>query len=246
MYRLAVTDLRDTLPRAQREHLGRRPGKPTSITLHYNGKDAPVAPARQQMPGLLKQLTGDANWQMKPGWGGTTHGADGIQYHFAIDAIGAVIQLRDLDEGLYHAGHAKANLWSLAIHVPIGGDQDATPAQWASFGRLCDALIADYGMAGRRVVVGHQEWVPRDCPGQRLMNRLRIWRALKPAPASKPYQVASGTPIYTDRRSDSPVALGGTAYLDAGRLIDVDDVTAGWAHLANELGFVPLACLVAL
>ncbi|PDV96731.1 N-acetylmuramoyl-L-alanine amidase [Candidatus Chloroploca asiatica] len=89
---------------------------------------------------------------------------------------GSIAQTRDMEDTLWHCGITEGNDMSIAVQLPLGGQQDATPAQWEATTRLFDELIAHFGMAGRRSVLGHQEWSDNICPGPKLMPRLQFWR----------------------------------------------------------------------
>ena len=145
--------------------------KPNSIVLHYNGPADNAAAA-----GTQAQIVNWINTVIIPNHIARI-GADGVQYHFWIAGDGTIYQLRDLDMFLWHCGNLDANSRTLAVHLPIGGTQSPTPAMWASFCKLADALIADYGMRGRSVVKGHQEYGASACPGPILMAKLKAWRA---------------------------------------------------------------------
>src|SRR5438105_4643558 len=119
---LGVIDIRDKLPRASWT-IGTRAAT-TSLTWHYSGP--PVPPMRQYGDGLIDQLIADARWQMRPGWGGTVGGADGLMYHLVIASDGAAYQARDLDALLWHCAHADGNAHGLALHFPLGTNQAPT------------------------------------------------------------------------------------------------------------------------
>jgi hypothetical protein len=198
---LIALDLRTMLPHRSDFQIGWRPGPPRSITLHFNGP--PVADRTRA--GELRQLAADAEWQMRPGGLGTRSGGDGLQYHLVILADGAVVLARNLGAVLWHCANPAGNTWSLAVHLPLGGAQDATAAQWAAFGAVADAAIQEFGMGAtasgypdgvgsrRAVVFGHREWSRTDgraqspCPGPLLFARLQLWRGeLRPP---RPYRV---------------------------------------------------------
>lgn len=145
-----------------------------SVVVHYNGPADNAAAG-----GTRSQIVHWINTVIIPNHVARI-GADGIQYHFWIAADGTIYQTRDLDMFLWHCGNLDANSRTIAVHVPIGGTQAPTAAMWASFCRLADALIADYGMAGRTVVKGHQEYGASACPGPILMAKLNAWRVLSP------------------------------------------------------------------
>jgi len=171
-------DWRDRIPRASWS-IGTRVAT-TSITVHYNGPA--VAPDRQFDGGLLVQLQADARFQMRAGWGGTKNGADGLMYHFCVAADGQVYQTRDVEALLWHCAHQDGNSRGLAIHLPLGGGQDATGRQWWAAEALIESLRARYGIPKNRVV-GHLEWKHATlCPGA-LQPRVEAYRAhVAPAP----------------------------------------------------------------
>lgn len=175
---LAIVDIRAQLPRAKWS-IGRSAPK-TSSTLHYNG---PAVKGRGDRDAERTQLTSDAYWHM-----GAYLEADGLQYHFAIDSFGTIYQCRDLDAILWHCANFDGNKDSWSVHLMLGGDQNATDAQWQSATNLFDALQTE-GNFGRDATFGHQEWkkyrkvngalieIPNsECPGPLLMNRLKAWR----------------------------------------------------------------------
>lgn len=169
---LPIVDWRRKIPRAQWE-IGRR-SIATSQTWHYNGPA--VAEHRRAGEQLLQQLINDAAWQMRPGWGGTVHGADGLMYHYAVDAEGVIYQLRDYNARLWHCAHADGNANGLALHVPIGADQVPTIPQLASLVALTQAICTRESIPWSRVY-GHLEWKHLTaCPGPHLMRALQVER----------------------------------------------------------------------
>jgi hypothetical protein len=190
---------------------------------------------------VIEQLKIDCDWQMRPGWAGVPSGADGLQYHYVVDAGGTVYQARDLDAVLWHCAHGEGNAHSIAIHLPLGGNQDATPAQWAACKALCDDLIARYRMEGRNVVQGHFEWSKSACPGPHLKRRLRQYRDEPPVQRFKPprvYEVVRRTTVY-----QSPDGMLGIALmLPAGTLVEIGALLPAIyrAWIANGTGFVDL------
>lgn len=265
-----MVDIRALLPRAPWS-IGRRPAS-TSITVHYSGP--PVPDSMQRGGGLLAQLRVDATWQMQSGWGGTKAGSDGLQYHFVVDADGRTYQARDVDALLWHCGHQDGNTNGLSVHLPLGGEQDATPAQWEAGLALIGALRVRYGVSLRRVL-GHQEWKHATlCPG-RLQPRVAAYRAnlepdpIKPTPAPglRRFQVRPELELPARVRQSphqhwpdgSEVGVAGR--LKPGTIIYVDVVKADgesiggdsrWVHMARvpneqaDLGFVHYSLVVEL
>jgi hypothetical protein len=187
---------------------------------------------------VIEQLKIDCDWQMRPGWAGVPSGADGLQYHYVVDAGGTVYQARDLDAVLWHCAHGEGNAHSIAIHLPLGGNQDATPAQWAACNALCDDLIARYRMDGREAVRGHFEWSQSACPGPHIKRRLRQYRSEPPTTWFKPphvYEVVRTTDV-----QQSPDGNGIALVLPAGTLVEIGALVPGLyrAWIANGTGFV--------
>ncbi len=245
-----IHDIQATLPHAAWT-IGLRHAAPRYLTLHYNG---PAVAARGTVQGELSQLRVDASYQMRPGALGSATGGDGLQYHFAVLSDGGIYQTRALDATLWHCGHVEGNRWSLAIHLPLGGPQDATPAQWAGLTHLFDWLRQTYAIPVARIL-GHTEWGTSVCPGPNLMRRLISWRTTAPAtPFTRTLTLKTATPIYEGPATTFPIALQGAATLAAGAPVPVDAIVTGpltandrrWLHLANGVGFIPLGATTGL
>lgn len=180
---LNVIDIRDQLPKAD-WRIGTRPAT-TSLTWHYNGPAVPEP--RQYGDGLIAQLRGDANYQMRRGWGGTVDGAPHLMYHLVVAADGTLYQTADLYEMLWHCAHADGNSRGLALHFPLGIGQKPTAPQLASAFRASDLLRAQFNIPLNRAL-GHIEWKHATaCPGPFLMEHLIAYRTwLRPTVAPTP------------------------------------------------------------
>jgi len=91
-------------------------------------------------------------------------------------------------------------------------------------------------------LIGHKDINPLDkafCPGPSFDLAQIAARANAPEIVIRHYTALVPCPIFEDRRPDAPVALGGTASLVAGATVETDDLTSGWLHLSDQLGFVP-------
>jgi hypothetical protein len=98
-------------------------------------------------------------------------------YTIVVDALGTVYQVADIDEILWHCAHADGNGRGLALHFPLGGRQEPTPAQLAAGFRVSDALRGAFNISFDRVM-GHLEWKRATaCPGPALMWHLIAYRA---------------------------------------------------------------------
>ncbi len=242
---LPIRDLRGVLPRANWS-IGWRPSRPTSVTLHYNGP--PVA--NRTPDGEVAQLIADALYQMRRGWAGVPSGADGLQYHFAVLTDGQICQCRDLASILWHCGNGTGNVFSMAVHLPLGGMQDATAPQWAATQRLFDALLGEYSINSRSRVYGHQEWSATSCPGPNLMNRLFLYRAGKiPQGESQYFQV-----VYDELNVRQGPGLGYPIadVMPPGAIFRASAIVQGqtiggdnrWAHRADGMGFGHMSLLM--
>lgn len=233
---ILIEDLRPKLRVVKSKARVVRPGVPTTITAHWNG---PAVKGFGDIDAELRQIrVPDTDWHIN-------HlGADSLQYHFCILSDGSIWQTRDLNLEAWHCGHKAGNRWSIAVHFPLGKGQVPTVAQWAAAEWLFEGIIGEFGMAGREVVKGHMEWKATECPGPDLMTRLRAWREARPG--VRRYQVIVGIDFAAVREGRStkfPIALDGEATLAPGAIIEIDDVTERWAHLASGLGFVHMSLL---
>nr|WP_254151166.1 peptidoglycan recognition family protein [Candidatus Chloroploca mongolica] len=232
-----MRDLRKSLPRRNRP-IDTRSQPPTSITLHYNG----TVVRNRSLEGELAQTVSNAHWHMKP-YILSPDGGDGLQYHLVVFSDGSIAQTRDLEDTLWHCRHEEGNNMSIAVQLPLGGNQDATPAQWEATTRLFDELIARFGMAGRRRVLGHEEWSDSHCPGPRLMFRLMQWRDSEQFPAPRLYRVLYENAnvrqgpgrIYPAALQMQPGEIFAAGHEVRGENIGGND---RWLHRTDELGFV--------
>lgn len=241
-----IRDLQDTLPRRSWQIGTRtRSDPPRYLTLHNNGPDV----ADRTPKGEVAQLIADARYHMRPGALGATDGGDGIHYHYAVGGDGTIDQCRDDDAVLWHSGTDLGNRQSLSIHIPLGGIQEPTTAQWVSTVQLFDWLRAHYAIPVERVL-GHREGKRTECPGPMLMPRLIRWRQSAPATViRRQATTTTATAVYEAPRLDSPIAMEGQAHVAVGQPVDVDAILVGtlahgdvrWLHRADGLGFIPYA-----
>jgi hypothetical protein len=143
------------------------------LVVHYSG------PPVTRRDDTLAVLRSEAEYHVGKNWaraGEPPVLGDGLMYHVAIGADGAVYQCRDLECVLWHCGAWPQNALALAVHVPIGGEQRATPAQLASLARVCDEWRAATGTPLREIW-GHQELSPTSCPGTLMTDFIYPYRA---------------------------------------------------------------------
>lgn len=247
---MGVRDVRQLMVRKSWS-IGQRAGAPTSLTYHWNGPE-PVN--RSSYATELRQLIGDSQWHTRPGAFDVASGGDGIMYHFAVTFGGIILQLRDIEDRLWHAGNAEANTWSISIHFPLGGDQIVSDIQWQRGCALAEALISCYHMAGRQVVRGHHEW-PRsgggaqsDCPGTDLLRRIAEYRG-QGHTSPRSFEVRPDVDYAAVRQA--PTLTGKeAARLAPGTRFSVSEIVADdsnragahvWLHREDQLGFTHIS-----
>lgn len=157
------------------------------------------------------------------------------------------------------------NLHTISIeHGGLSG-QPWTPAMFDTSARLLRWIGQQTGLVWtpRQTLIGHYEISPisrAHCPGptvewERLaaagngasapaITRMRVINPCSTDPADNFAAVRQGPGVNPKTRQVYPVALGGTARLEPGAIVEIDQVRAdGWVHLASGLGFVSLTLL---
>jgi hypothetical protein len=151
----------------------RRPlAEKRGVVIHYSGP--PVA----NRADTLAVLRAEARYHVDKDWAGPgdpTVRGDGLMYHVAISDDGTAYLCRDLEAVLWHCGSWPENALALSVHVPIGGEQRATPAQLATLQRVVDQWRTATGTL-RAEVRGHQELQPTSCPGTLMDDFVRPYR----------------------------------------------------------------------
>jgi hypothetical protein len=248
---LGITDVRDSLSVVASTPAGCRRARNApvaSATLHFNGP--PVGVFGKPQAELYHVIAIDTpNHQARIG-------ADSLQYHLVVLSDGSIYQTRDLAMQAWHCANQQGNETSLAVHLPLGGLQDATDAQWRSTCALFDAIIMGYRLSGRSAIKAHCEWSATACPGPRLLPRLQAWRADVPHLLGF-YRIRKDVAVANIREGPArsyPVALWGKAVLYPGDTVDSDSTTIGemlggdatWLHLRDGRGFVHRSLVEAL
>ena len=246
---LQARDIQDRLSVLDRPLCRRARNAPISgATLHYNGP--PVSAFGQPERELRHVIAIDVpNHQARLD-------ADSLMYHFIVLSDGRTLQTRDLDLQAWHCGHKVGNEGHIAIHLPLGGTQDATAPQWRATCLLFESIILAYELPGRSAIKAHSEWKPTACPGPRLLPRLKAWRAGELHTPTF-YRIRPDVPLANIRQGPGrtfPVALDGRAVLYPRDTVDADAIVEGeaiagerrWAHLRTGVGFIHMSLLVAL
>jgi hypothetical protein len=255
MAKLGELGMQDLRARLMVDHTNKhsrrkRQGSVKSVTLHYNG---PRVAGFGNVNSELKQVIEiDTPYHIR------NIPSDSLAYHIVVLSDGQIYQTRDFDLQVYHCGNTESNESSIAVHLPLGGEQNATEVQWAATVRVFEALVEDYKLGGRYSVKGHREWtgVSTICPGPLLMARLNNWRNAAPVQGGL-YRIKAdiaGANVRQGPGRNFPVAWNGAAvmlpgeYLDADVLVDGEclDNECKWAHRRDHVGFVHMSLLEAV
>jgi hypothetical protein len=193
--------------------------KKRGVVVHYRGvvTDANAG---------LASFKADATYHVGKNWakaGATPVLGSGIMYHIGIDGQGKVYLMRDLDRVLWHCGAWPQNENTLAIQLPLGGNQRATNAQLIALNDVVDDWLA-FTKAPDTEVWGHQELSTTSCPGTLMADFVIPYRN---APPANPPLIIDGVPILLGFRDH---------FLEVGRAVyPSDPVKGGIAVFGNPL-----------
>jgi len=246
---LTIFDLRPQLKVIKSPSRRKRKGDVTHLTLHFNGP--PVSGFGDPNRELRQVIDIDVpNHQIRIG-------GDSLMYHFVVLSDGSIYQTRDLDLIAWHTRDPEGNEHSLGIHLPLGGPQDATSAQWHATTDLFEALMDEYQLLSRSKVKGHKEWAgaSTECPSLLLTGRLKQWRSGDQS-FDRPmlFRIKPNIALANVREGpgrDFPVALNGAAIMWPGDTLTADKLVTGesigsenrWAHRLDDVGFVHVSLL---
>ncbi len=225
-----LVDWRDQLAKnpaggpKQRVALNRKRG----LIVHYNGP--PVGPDdRAHIRAVANYHANVKNWGSDPN--NVLH-QEGIAYHIAVADDGVAFLLRDIEEMLWHCGVTDLNRHALALWLPIGGSQRATPVQLETAGRVIHDWLEFTGEAPA-AVRGHQEVSQTTCPGTLMADLVRPVQAGQlPGVAERDQETFTvpgyGTfsvegPIYTAWLDEGGSAPNGPGFPISGRVPHIND-----------------------
>lgn len=149
---------------------GRPLGNITSITVHH---DASIRPHDYDSAARYRS---EASGHYNQGW-------PGLQYHYKIDNVGAIFQIRPLTTWLWHCGNGTGNEQSIAIcldgyfHAPY--NQIPTREQYEALKQLLDYLSTPASgsfPADQSTVFPHQYWSSTACCGSTLVPFVNTYR----------------------------------------------------------------------
>lgn len=155
-----------------------------------------------------------------------------------------IFQLTPITRPGTHAGACNSD--SLGIeHV---GDFDARPPTQAQYQMLLaiSRLIMQFWMITPDGVNVHNECMQRTCPGRHLTGA-QIRKDLRVGTGTVPYlgryQFVVPQAVFQSRDPNGQLAEGpdhGHTIYQRGDIVEVGDITAGWAWIRSGIGFVPL------
>ncbi len=180
-----------------------------------------------------------------------------VSCHYLIGKDGAVVEfLAPAPWAAWHAGQALPawiNQHSIGIELHHSvGDPPYPKAQIGSLTWLVRDLTGSFVIAPAAIETHGQIALPgpyirKHDPADFSHGDFLHWRAAlaTPPPAGAgTYRVTFGTAVYEAPRGDAPIALGRTAVLLPGEIIEIDGISSnGFAHMATGLGFAPLSTL---
>lgn len=145
-------------------------GNITSITVHH---DAALRPHNYDSAARYRS---EAAGHYNQGW-------PGLQYHYKIDNVGDIFQIRPLTTWLWHSGNGTGNERSIAIcldgyfHAPH--NQVPTREQYEALKQLLDYLSTPASgsfPADQSTVFPHQHWSATACCGSILVPFVNQYR----------------------------------------------------------------------
>lgn len=187
------------------------------VVVHYRAVVTTPAPG-------YDSFASDATYHVNKDWGQGSRG-DGIMYHIGIGWDAKAYWMRDFNRVLWHCGVTKYNEEALAIQLPMGGNQRATPAMLATLKRIVDEWRAATGTP-RNEVWGHKEMPGQStgCPGTLIADFVQPYRA-GADDASQPEGAlyVAGNPF-----GEVPIISGfKSLFLETGKAKFPDDPIAG-------------------
>ena len=198
------------------------------------------------MGGLKSSL----NWLCNP--------AARVSSHYVISQTGVIYQLVAETEAAWHAGDAiwqgekAVNEISIGVELEnrTGMDgfdgQDPYPdVQVNKLTELARSLMQRYSSIAfaRHLDVALPKGRKTD-PAGFAWGSWKATLVFPPQPAH--YRVKADMFWLEDRRPDAPIANKGRALLRVGDVVVIDNVTSGWAHAQNGIGFTLIAGLEAV
>lgn len=161
-----------TSTEAPRGPLRTTANKSGGVVVHFRGVNTNPAPG-------YDSFAADATYHVNKNWaraGSTPVFGDGIMYHIGIGWDALKYHMRDLDRVLWHCGETARNESTLAIQLPMGQGQRATPDMIQALKEVCDEWHAARGTT-RDKTWGHSEVTPTSCPGTLMEDFVRPYRA---------------------------------------------------------------------
>ncbi len=165
-----ITDIRGALPR-NGSYMRRPLGAISQIAVHW---DAQFRPHEYDS---VQRYIQEAQEHINRDWGGGARG-DGLMYHYKIDNVGQVFLCRDHEDVLWNVG-GNPNWYTLAVNFDCAPGQLPTKEQAEAFEKLMHYLCFEQPAmpATQGDVHGHREYVPTECPGDRIEQMVQEYNA---------------------------------------------------------------------
>ncbi|HEU4327437.1 MAG TPA: N-acetylmuramoyl-L-alanine amidase [Roseiflexaceae bacterium] len=229
---------------------------PSRLVLHHTYK-----PDEPQWTGL-NTMRGMQRFYAGKGWTAAPHiytGPDGIWLATPMEDIG-------IHAGTGNSGRVNGELWySIGLEM-VGYFDRKRPSGpvWELSKAVMGGLSRRLGIPPRQLISFHRDYTnQKSCPGWAItkpwvFGEVEAWLAAQAENSAAP-PVTTWMQVIDPCSSDPadnwaavrqgpgasyPIALGGTARLYPGTIVEVDQVRPdGWSHLANDLGFVATTLL---
>lgn len=214
-------------------------GDGRGVSVHYLVQKFPRANrSTDVLPGWPPRPSGVVVYRMVPDERGANHAGFSTWIH----------------EGVTYSpeqGHTNVNAISLGFELECLGTKNAndhySEDQLLAAGFLINGWRAKFGPLP---IVRHADIDPKRRSDTYALSvpDLEKWAnaaalVYDAPPPTKRYRVTADMFWLEDRRPDAPIANQGRALLQAGDVVAIDDVTGGWAHAQNSIGFTLMAGL---
>jgi hypothetical protein len=219
----------------------------------YRSPNYSARPSGTAISALVCHTTEGA-WDSDAEWLCNPNTDNPVSTHYVIAPDGRIYELVDPSNQAWHAGSSsyagKSNYNAFSIGLEISHQQGRGygAGQRAAATELARYLIAHYPAITRTYVVQHRDIAPdRKIDMTDISNaNFNAWADSLFIPASAAYRFRFAQVVFTDRRADSPLALGpddGAEVFNAGEVVQIGDITDGWGWINTGIGFVPMSVI---
>lgn len=172
-----------------------------------------------------------------------------VSAHYLVGKRGEIVEFLNPRWRAWHAGTAIPafdNSHSIGVENHHAVGEAWTDAQRSALTWLVQQLMGEWGIAAEQIETHRAIALPpgrKQDPSDWSDADFYAWRMTLGA-TTVWYRARFQQAVLEAPRADGAIALAGTAALNAGERIQIDEIRDdGWAHLSNGLGFVPVAIL---